>query len=93
MSIAAARTALGVTLAGVALLGHVLAARAIGGSYVAYRDHLIGFVAILLVSALVAAAAGRWVWQGRAGVPILVSGILQAAGGVLAYLTRYSVHG
>ena len=39
---------LGVVLVGAGYLGHFLAARAIGGSYVAYRDHTIGFVGFAL---------------------------------------------
>src|SRR5207249_5493599 len=35
---------IGVLLLVGGLLGHLFAARAIGGSYVAYRDHIFGFV-------------------------------------------------
>ncbi|MGH7627144.1 MAG: hypothetical protein ACREOJ_17740, partial [Gemmatimonadaceae bacterium] len=60
-----ARTWLGLVLLGIGFLGHLLAARAIGGSYIAYRDHLIGFLVILLVSGALIVAAGRWLWKGR----------------------------
>ena len=37
-------TWLGAILLGLGLLGHLLAARAIGGTFVAYRDHILGFI-------------------------------------------------
>jgi hypothetical protein len=37
---------LGIVLLGTGLLGHLLAARAIGGSYIAYRDHVDGILII-----------------------------------------------
>lgn len=40
------RLRLGLGFLIVGFLGHFLAARAIGGSYVAYRDHMLGFYSV-----------------------------------------------
>src|SRR6185437_8105709 len=88
-----ARTWLGLVLLGIALLGHLLAARAIGGSYIAYRDHVMGFLVILLVSGALIVAAGRWLWKGRLDMTVLTVGIIQALFGIFVYATRFHVHG
>jgi hypothetical protein len=87
------RTWLGVVLLGLGLLGHLLAARAIGGTYLAYRDHIAGFVGLSLVSGAVIAGLGRRFWRGRNDVTLLVLGALQALLGLVVYLNRFSVHG
>jgi len=87
-----ARTWLGLVLLGIGLLGHLLAARAIGGSYIAYRDHVIGFLLILLVSGALIATAGRWLWKGRVDITVLSVGIVQALFGIFVYATRFHVH-
>ena len=46
---------LGVLLVVVGFLGHFFAARAIGGSYIAFRDHIAGFFLILVVTGAVIA--------------------------------------
>jgi len=48
---------LGVLLAIAGLCGHLFAAHAIGGSYIAYRDHIFGWTLILIVTGLLIAAA------------------------------------
>ena len=53
---------LGGLLLGLGLLGHLLAAHAIGGSAVAYEHHIFGFFIILLVSGAVIQ-----VWAGASG--------------------------
>ena len=88
-----ARTWLGLVLLGIGLLGHLLAARAIGGSYIAYRDHVMGFLIILLVSGALIVAAGRWLWKGRLDMTVLTVGIIQALFGIFVYATRFHVHG
>jgi hypothetical protein len=84
---------LGVILLGVGLLLHLLSARAIGGSYVAYRDHILGFVVLTLVSGAVLAGLGWRFWKGRRDVTLLILGVLQTVIGVLVYINRFSVHG
>ena len=84
---------LGVILLGVGLLLHLLSARAIGGSYVAYRDHILGFVGLTLVSGAIIAALGWRFWKGRHDITLLILGVLQTVIGVLVYINRFSVHG
>jgi hypothetical protein len=84
---------LGVILLGVGLLLHLLSARAIGGSYVAYRDHILGFVGLTLVSGAIVAGLGWRFWRGRHDITLLVLGVLQTVIGVLVYINRFSVHG
>lgn len=86
-------TWLGLILLLVGFLGHYFAARAIGGSYIAYRDHIAGFVLLTLVSgAIVALIAWRF-WKGRHDITLLIVGALQAVIGYWVYLERFSVHG
>jgi hypothetical protein len=86
-------TLLGVILLGVGLLLHLLSARAIGGSYVAYRDHIFGFVILTLVSGVIIAGIGWRFWRGRHDITLLILGAVQAIAGLDVYLNRFSVHG
>jgi hypothetical protein len=82
---------LGVILLGLGLLGHLLAARAIGGSYVAYRDHIFGFFLLTLVSgALIAGLSWRF-WRGRHDITLLILGAVQALFGAVIYLERFHI--
>ena len=84
---------LGVLLLVVGFFGHFFAARAIGGSYIAYRDHIFGFVVLTLVSGAVLAALGWRFWKGRHDITLLILGAVQALVGVYVYIERFSVHG
>ena len=86
-------TWLGVILLVVGFLGHYFAARAIGGSYIAYRDHIFGFFLILLVTGLIIAGLGWRFWKGRRDITVFIVGLVQALLGVWVYMGRYSVHG
>jgi RsiW-degrading membrane proteinase PrsW (M82 family) len=88
----ALRSALGVLLLCAGLLGHLLAARAIGGYYVAYRDHIFGFFLILLVTGAVIAALGWRFWRGRRDVTLLLIGLVQALFGLFIYVQRFNIH-
>jgi uncharacterized membrane protein (UPF0136 family) len=77
----------------VGFLGHYFAARAIGGSYIAFRDHLGGFVMLTVVSALVVWGLSLRFFKGRSDMVILLVGIVQALLGVYIYMNRFSVHG
>jgi hypothetical protein len=86
-------TGLGVILLGVGLLLHLLSARAIGGSYVAYRDHIFGFVVLTVVSGALIAGLGWRFWKGRHDITLLILGALQTAIGIVVYMNRFSAHG
>ena len=75
------------------LLGHVFAARAIGATFLAYRDHLFGFVAILVVTGAIIFGLSRFLWKGRYDITVLTIGVVQALVGLLVYIERFSVHG
>jgi hypothetical protein len=86
-------TLLGFLLLALGLLGHVLAARAIGGSRLAFRDHILGFVLIAVVTGAIIAALGWRFWKGRNDVTMATFGAVQALFGLFVYITRFSVHG
>ena len=82
---------LGVLLTVVGFLGHLFAARAIGGHAIAYRDHIFGFFLILLVTGAIIAVLGRFFWRGRRDITILTIGTVQALCGIVIYLNRFSI--
>ena len=86
-------TSLGVIRLVVGFFGHYFAARAIGGTYIAYRDHIFGFFVILLVTGLIIAGLGWRFWKGRRDITVLIVGLVQALLGIWVYIGRYSVHG
>lgn len=86
-------TAIGVVLLALGLLGHLLAARAIGGTYVAYRDHMFGFVLLSVVTGAIIFGLGWRFWKGRPDVSVLMLGAVQALLGLLVYIQRFHVHG
>jgi cell division protein FtsW (lipid II flippase) len=88
-----ARVWLGVALIVVGFLGHFFAAQAIGGTYVAFRDHIFGFVMILVVTSAIIAFLGWRFWKRRPDITVLAIGIVQALSGLAVYITRYHVHG
>ena len=85
------RIGIGVLLLVAGLLGHLFAARAIGGSYVAYRDHIFGFVLLSLVTGAVIAGLGWRFWRGRHDISLLILGVLQALLGFVIYLERFHI--
>jgi uncharacterized membrane protein (UPF0136 family) len=82
-----------VVLLAAGFFGHFFAARAIGGSYIAFRDHIGGFFLILVVTGGLIALAGWRFWRGRRDVMLLTIAAVQAAFGFLVYLQRFHVHG
>ena len=82
---------LGLVLLGAGLLGHLLAAQAIGGSHVAYRDHIAGFVGLSVVSGAILAGLGWRFWRGRHEITLLALGILQALLGLFVYIERFRI--
>jgi len=83
---------LGVILLGVGLSGHLLAARAIGGYYIAYRDHIAGFLFLTLVAGLIIAALGWRFWKGRHDITLLILGVVQTVIGIVIYINRFNIH-
>ena len=86
-------TWLGAFLLVVGFLGHYFAARAIGGSYIAYRDHIFGFFLILVVTGAIIAGLGWKFWKGRRDITVLIIGLVQALFGIWVYIGRFNVHG
>jgi len=84
---------LGGLLIVVAFLCHYFAARAIGGSYVAFRDHIAGFFLILVVTGAIIAGLGWRFWKGRRDITLLMIGVVQALFGIVVYMQRFHVHG
>jgi hypothetical protein len=85
------RILLGVILLVLGFLGHFFAARAIGGSYVAFRDHIQGFFLILVVTGAIIAGLGWRFWKGRHDITILIVGAVQALFGLVIYIERFHV--
>jgi len=86
-------TWIGLILIVAGLLGHLFAAHAIGGSHIAYRDHILGFVLIAVVTGAIIAGLGLRFWKGRPDITVLIIGIVQAAFGLFVYIERFNVHG
>ena len=82
---------LGGVLLAAGLSGHLFAAVAIGGHYIAYRDHIFGFVFLTLVAGVVLVLLGRRYWRGRHDVTVLILGVVQAVIGFVIYLNRFNV--
>ena len=82
---------LGIVLLAAGLSGHLFAARAIGGYYIAYRDHLFGFVGLTIVSGLIIAALGWRFWRGRRDITVLILGAVQAILGLIVYINRFNI--
>jgi hypothetical protein len=81
----------GVALAAAGLAGHLFAARAIGGSNVAYRDHIFGFCLITVVFGLIIAGLGWRFWKGRLDITVLILGAVNAIIGLLIYINRFRI--
>jgi hypothetical protein len=86
-----ARTWLGVLLVVVGFLGHFFAARAIGGYYIAFRDHIFGFFLILVVTGAIIAGLGWRFWRGRRDITVLIIGVVQALFGIFVYIMRFHI--
>jgi uncharacterized membrane protein (UPF0136 family) len=82
---------LGIVLLAAGLSGHLLAAQAIGGYYVAYRDHIFGFVLATVVTGAIIAGLGWRFWRGRHDITVLVLGVVQAIFGVWIYINRFNI--
>ena len=82
---------LGVALLVVGFFEHFFSARAIGGYYIAYRDHIFGFFLIAVVTGAIIWLLGRWLWK-RRDITVLIIGAVQAILGFIVYLNRFNIH-
>jgi hypothetical protein len=82
---------LGVALLGVGLLGHLLSAQAIGGYYVAYRDHIFGFFLLTTITGVIIAGLGWPFWRRRHDITLLTLGGVQAILGLVVWLNRFAI--
>ena len=81
----------GVVLLITGLCGHLFAARAMGGSSRAYRDHIEGFIILTLVATAILWAVGTRFWKGRGDITLVSVGIVQTLLGLMVYLLQIGV--
>ena len=86
--IGAATIWIAVVLLLVGLLGHVLAAHAMGGSRIAYVHHVLGFFIIIVLTGLPLLGLARLFWRGRHAVTLLVFAAVQALLGLVVYVNQ-----
>ena len=82
---------LGIVLMAAGLSGHLFAAQAIGGYFIAYRDHIFGFVMGAIVTGVIIVLLGKRFWRGRHDITVLIIGAVQAIGGLLIYINRFNI--
>ena len=76
----------------VGLLGHVLAAHAMGGSRIAYVHHIFGFFLIAVLTGLPLLGLARLFWRGRHAVTLLAFAAVQALLGLMVYANQLQAH-
>jgi hypothetical protein len=72
-------------LLAIGLLGHLLAANAMGGGRTQYTHHIIGFFIILIVVAVLLWAIGWLFWKNRPHITVMLIATVQAILGLLVY--------
>ena len=88
-----ATLAISAILLAIGFFAHFFAARAIGGSYIAFRDHIGGFFLILVVTGAVIAGLAWRFWKTRRDAMLITISAVQALLGIVVYINRFSVHG
>ena len=76
-------TALGVILLIGGFFGHAYAAHSLGPGHHAWRDHMLGFLGLTIVSAAIVGALGWKFWSRRTDITILVVGVIQLILGIV----------
>ena len=76
-------TALGVVLLIGGFVGHAYAAHSLGPGHHAWRDHMLGFVGLTIVSAAIVGALGWKLWKGRTDITVLIVGVIQVILGIV----------
>ena len=79
-------TLLGAILTLLGLLGHLFAARALGGTHIAFRDHIAGFLLIALITGAIIFATGCALLEGP--LRRLAAGVRCGAGALRAIRVR-----
>lgn len=52
---------------------------------------MFGFLLILIVTGVIIAALGRWLWRDRPHITWLIVGAVQAIFGLIIYLDRFNI--
>ena len=63
-----------------------------GGYYIAYRDHIFGFVILTAVPGALLVGLGSRFWKGRHDITLLVLGAIQTLLGVVIYINTSNIH-
>jgi hypothetical protein len=76
---------LGLTLLVAGFFGHFFAAMALGPGLNAWRDHMLGFAGLTVISALIVGTIGWRFWRGRRDITLLIVGVIQLVIGIMVY--------
>jgi len=57
----------------------------------AYTHHVFGFFLILVVTGIIIALLGRWLWRDRPRITWLAVAAVQALFGLIIYLDRFHI--
>jgi hypothetical protein len=77
---------LGLILLVAGFFGHFFAAMALGPGHNAWRDHMLGFAGLTVLSAIIVGAIGWRFWKGRRDITLLIVGVIQLILGIMVYL-------
>jgi hypothetical protein len=59
-----------------------------GGSALAYKHHVLGFLLILVVTGALIAGLSWFLWKGRHDITLLSIGAMQAVLGIAVYILQ-----
>jgi uncharacterized membrane protein len=75
----------------IGMLGHVLAAHAMGRSSIAYVHHVLGFFLIAILTGLPLLGLAWLFWRRRRGMTLLIFAAIQALLGLAVYANQLDV--